>query len=89
MTYIRNISEHVNGELEVVEIRTIGVKGMEVDLALANVELPSELFSGSIPRPSKLEDILKRSCPKLSRKVVCIADRKIYRQAPQQTPFLL
>jgi hypothetical protein len=89
MTFIRNISEHVNGELEVAEIRTIGVKGLEVNVALENIELPPELFYGRIPRPSKLEEILKRSCPALSKKIVCIADRKIYRQAPQQTPFLL
>jgi hypothetical protein len=89
MTFIRNISEHVNGELEVAEIRTIGVKGLEVDTALENIELPAELFHGTIPRPAKLEEILKRACPQLSKKIVCIADRKIYRQAPQQTPFLL
>lgn len=89
MTFIRNISEHVNGELEVVEIRTIGVKGMEVDIALASIALPSELFMSNIPLPSQLEKLLKQTCPSLSKKIVCIADRKIYRQAPQQTPFLL
>jgi hypothetical protein len=89
MTFIRDISEHVNGELEVAEIRTFGIKGLEPNSELLNVKLPAELFHGTIPRPSKLEEILKRSCPQLSKKIVCIADRKIYRQAPQHTTFLL
>mmetsp|Transcript_16608 Transcript_16608/g.24995 ORF Transcript_16608/g.24995 Transcript_16608/m.24995 type:complete len:417 (+) Transcript_16608:65-1315(+) len=89
MTFIRDLSEHVNGEMEEVDIRTIGVKGLEVHTALAAKNLPRELFGGPIPRPAALEEMLKRTCPELSKKIVCIADRKIYRQSPKQTPFLL
>jgi hypothetical protein len=49
-----------------------------------------QLFaSGEIPRPAALEDLLKKTCPDLSKQIVCIADRIIYRQAPQHAPFLL
>ena len=40
-------------------------------------------------RPAAIEELLKKSCPELSKLIVCIADRKIYRQAPKQVPFLL
>jgi hypothetical protein len=40
-------------------------------------------------RPSALEELLKKTLPELSKKIVCIADRKVYRQAPKEAPFLL
>lgn len=40
-------------------------------------------------RPGPLEELLKKNLPELSKKIVCIADRKIYRQAPKEIPFLL
>lgn len=36
-----------------------------------------------------LEEILKSKCPELSKNVVCIVDRKLYRPAPKHVPFLL
>ncbi len=51
MTFIRHVKEHVSGELEEVYIRTIGVKGIEVQTALANKNIPYEVHSCS-PNPS-------------------------------------
>jgi hypothetical protein len=57
---------------------------------LCDVSFGFQLFANAdIHLPAKLEEMLKRDCPALSKKIVCIADRKIYRQAPKQTPFLL
>ena len=40
-------------------------------------------------RTKKLEALLQVHFPDMNRIIVCIADRKIYRQAPKQAPFLL
>jgi hypothetical protein len=40
-------------------------------------------------RPAALEDLLKKTFPDLAKSIVCIADRKVYRQAPKSVPFLL
>ena len=89
MTFVLSREEHVTGDVEAVQIRTIGVKNVDVAKVLAGKQLPNELFVGEVPKPRELEELLKLHCPELSRAVVCIADRKIYRQAPKQTPFLL
>ena len=39
--------------------------------------------------PLQLEALLKQKCPELAGNIVCVADRRVYRQAPKQVPFLL
>lgn len=90
ITFINSLEEHVGGDIEAVNIRTVGIKNMDVLRKLANRELPAEIFTTpSLPRPAALEEMLKKSFPELSKLIVCIADRKVYRQAPKSTPFLL
>jgi hypothetical protein len=92
LTYIVDREEHVSGDIEALTIRTIGIKNTDVQRALKDRHLPLELFAGPfkvIRRPVALEEMLKKTCPELSKLVVCIADRKVYRLAPKQTPFLL
>jgi len=89
LTFVKSLEEHVSGDVEAITIRTIGVKNMDVHRALVNKNVPLEIFNKHILRPAALEEVLKRSCPELSKLIVCIADRKIYRQAPKQVPFLL
>ena len=43
MTFIRHLSEHVSGDMEEVDIRTIAVKNIEVHSALVGVQLPAEV----------------------------------------------
>lgn len=43
MTFIRHLSEHVSGDLEEIDIRTIAVKNTEVHSALEGVTLPAEV----------------------------------------------
>ena len=45
MTFIRHLSEHVSGDMEEVDIRTIAVKNIEVHSALVGVQLPAEVSS--------------------------------------------
>lgn len=90
LTFIKSREEHRSGDMEAIELRTIGVKNMDVHRQLAHKELPMQLFSGDgIMKPKALEEMLKKEYPDLAKKIVCIADRKVYRQAPKQVPFLL
>ena len=89
MSFVLSRDEHMSGEMEVVHVRTIGIKNIDVPKVLADKVLPNNLFISEIQKPRDLEEMLKKFCPELSRSVVCIADRKIYRQTPKQIPFLL
>jgi hypothetical protein len=89
ITYVDELNEHVSGDVEAINIRTIGVKNVDVARALSARALPLELFKGKILKPAAMEELLKKHCPELCKIVVCIADRRIYRQAPKQVPFLL
>jgi hypothetical protein len=89
LSYIQSREEHMSGDIEAIELRTIGVKNMDVARVLANKDLPLSLFEGPILKPKELEALLKKECPELCNHVICIAQRKIYRQAPKQVPFLL
>ena len=51
-----------------------------------------QLFTGDLKgklRPARIQELVMQHCPELSRSIVCVADRKLYRQAPKQVPFLL
>jgi hypothetical protein len=49
-----------------------------------------QLFTDDrVLRPAALEDLLKKEFPELNKLVVCVADRKIYRQTPKHTPSSL
>jgi len=89
VSYVASLQEHYSGDIECLTIRTIGIKKMDVPGELLGKGLPLDLFTSKIMKPSVLEDFLQKKCPQLSKRIVCIADRKIYRQAPKQTPFLL
>ncbi len=91
ITFIKAVEEHVSGDIEAITIRSIGIKNCDVHRALANRDLPIELFLTPLKnwRPTQIEELLKKSVPELNKLITCIADRKIYRQAPKQVPFLL
>ena len=92
ISFVQRLAEHISGDIEAATVRTIGIKNIDVVNDLKNVELPLEIFTAT--QMGKrwnvgLEDILKEKCPILSKNIVCIADRKLYRPAPKQTTFLL
>lgn len=91
VTFVQALEEHVSGDIEALTIRTIGIKNFDVQRSLSDKDLPTELFTVPLQglKSSAIEEILRKHCPELSRKIVCIADRKVYRQAPKQAPFLL
>jgi hypothetical protein len=93
MTYIKDVEEHLSGDIECLHVRTIGIKNCDVHRVLAGAQVPESLLKSPLEtlRSAALEEILKKSLPDLDlkNKIVCIADRKIYRQTPKQVPFLL
>jgi len=91
MTFIKSVDEHISGDIEAVTIRSFGVKNLDVARTLGEVDLPIELFTTPLKnwKPAAMEELLKKTCPELCKLIVCISDRKIYRQAPKKVPFLL
>lgn len=47
LTYVRALQEHVGGDIEVVSVRTLGVKNLDVEAALRNKDLPTEVSCGA------------------------------------------
>lgn len=91
ITFITSLDEHISGDIEAIMVRTIGIKNCDVQRVLQDIELPRELFEKSLEelRPSALEDLVKTQAPDLKNLIVCMADRRIYRQTPKHEPFLL
>jgi hypothetical protein len=91
VSFIQGVEEHVSGDIEAVTVRTIGWKNLDLQRQLVNTALPTSLFTTSQIqlRPHQIEELLKKTRPELMKSIVCIADRKLYRQAPRQVPFLL
>jgi acyl dehydratase len=80
ISYIQSVDENVPGDLECLNVRTIGIKNMDVKRDLYEVNLPIELFQGKPLKPKEIESICKTKCPKLSNKIIVQMDRRIIRQ---------
>lgn len=91
MSFVASLDEHVSGDIEAVTVRTVGLKNVDLLRQYQQWALPTELFTTpqSKLRPQRIEELLKQSAPELLKKVVCVADRRLYRQAPKHVPFLL
>jgi hypothetical protein len=94
ISYIQSVDDAV-GDLQVVTVRTLGIKNLDVKKDLQGVGLPIELFdtrsrsTGKRTKKTDLELICKTKCPQLQNKIVVQVDRKILRQARHQEVFLL
>jgi hypothetical protein len=93
ISYIQSVDDAVGG-LQVVTVRTLGIKNLDVKKDLEGVAVPLELLEIAKPgaqrfKPKDFERICKTKCPQLCNKIVVQVDRKILRQAPHQAVFLL
>jgi hypothetical protein len=89
ISYIQSVEEAV-GDLQVIAVRTLGIKNMNVQKDLADVNLPQELFDmGTTFEAKEIQKLCKTMCPQLQNKIVVQVDRRILRQAPRQQVFLL
>ena len=89
ISYIQSVDDSVPGDLEVINVRTIGLKNVNVKRDLEGVEFPLELFTGDIMLPKELERVCKTLCPVLSNKIVVIMDRRIIRQSSDHEGIFL
>ena len=88
VSYIeRGDSDSVPGELEVLIVRTLGIKNINVKQDLEGVGIPVEVFQPGTPK--KIEAICKQHCPILNHKIVVQVERKILRQSCHEEVFLL
>jgi len=81
ISYIQSVDDSVPGDLEIINVRTVGLKNVNVKRDLKDVELPLELFTGDVMLPKELERVCKTLCPILTNKIVVIMDRRIIRQS--------
>ena len=88
VSYIAGVdSDSVPGDLEMLTVRTLGIKNLNVQRDLEGVGIPLELFQSATPK--QIEDICKKHCPILMHKIVVQVERKILRQACRESVFLL
>ena len=88
VSYIERVDHNgVPGDLEVLTVRTLGIKNLNVKRDLEGVGLPIELFHPSTPK--EIEVICKQMCPILQNKIVVQVERKILRQSCHEEVFLL
>ena len=88
VSYVRSRAESISGELEKLDIVTLGIKNTELT---ADLRLPQALFTRKHPpHTAHLREILKDTSSALQpENVVLVSHRSIYRQAPKSEPFLL
>lgn len=90
ISYIHSVEEVV-GDLQVVTVRTLGIKNMDVKKDLDGMDLPMELFDMSKPmlKSKDIQNICKAKCPLLYNKIIVQVDRRLLRQARHHEVFLL
>ena len=91
ISYVQNVQDQTApGDLEVITVRTIGIKNVDVKRDLRGVDFPLELFTGNVPLlPKKLERICKTKCPILKNKIIVVMDRRIIRQSSSHEGIFL
>lgn len=89
VSYIHSVEEAV-GDLQVVTIRTLGIKNLNVQTDLAGINMPLELFEmGKTFKAKEIQQLCKTMCPQLHNKIVVQVDRRILRQSRRHDVFLL
>lgn len=84
-SYIRDVDENLPGELELISVRTIGVKNVDTE----GVDIPVELLLTDKTYTKNVDRICKSLCPKLTNQIIAVVDRKIIRQSNRRQVFLL
>ena len=91
VSFIAKRTESLSGELERLEVVTLGLKNIDVPRALKGRKLPSALFTA--PFPLRRDDVRAAceaaGCEDLIEAVVLRSDRTVYRQKTTPESFLL
>lgn len=88
ISFVHSVDDNLPGDMELVTVTTLGVKNLNVQRDLQNVDIPAELFQSGL-FTKEVEKICKESCPVLSGKIVVAVERKMLRQTRKQEVFLL
>ena len=88
ISYVHAVDDNLPGDMELVTVTTLGIKNLNVQRDLQNVDIPVDLFQSGI-FTKEIEKICKASCPILSGKIVVAVERKILRQTRKREVFLL
>lgn len=78
ISFIADIQDF-NDHYDVVSLRTLGVKDVDVAAELAEVPLPMALFKQEFIPPSVVERIVDQCTPQLLGKIVLVCDWQIFR----------
>jgi len=89
ISFVKAMEENITGDMEMLTIRTVGVKNIDVQRELQGMALPVRLFTESVKRPRDYEQLCKEECPILSNRIVACLERRILRQTPKAEAFLL
>lgn len=89
ISYVQNVDDSAPGNLEIINVRTIGLKNINVKRDLEGVEFPVALFTGDVMLPKELERLCKKLCPILTNKIIVIMDRRIVRQSSSHEGIFL
>jgi hypothetical protein len=71
--------EQINGNLETVRVKTLGLKNVDIGRELIGVEIPAALLDDRERKPSEIEAICQTQCPTLSGRIALQAVRTILR----------
>lgn len=77
-SYVKK-AQHIMPGFEELEIRTFGLRNVDTELELSDVDFPMELFNG-LKRPADVEAVLSEKCAILQGKICCVADWKVLRK---------
>lgn len=77
-SFVKGINQLMPG-FEELHVLTFGLRNVDTELELGDMEFPAELFS-DLKRPSEVEDILAEKCPFLSGKICCVTEWKALRK---------
>ncbi len=79
MSYIIDV-EKINKDIECLTIRTFGLKNLDAEKDLINVEIPNDLLQSPSIKPSEIELICKTYCPKLHHRICARMTWRMWRK---------
>ena len=78
ISFIRSVTP-ISDWLEEVELKTFGLRNVDIARELGGRALPLALFEAEGTKPSVYEEICQRDCPDLSGRIALQIERRILR----------
>jgi len=84
VSYVQEIKPY-NDHFDCMQLRTLGLKQVDVGQELAATRFPLALFDISLRKPAEAEELCQSYLPHLSGKIVLICDWILYRPRPNRS----